>query len=190
MQQKNYMKILPLILMVYTSRTMTQTRKEKCSHSSLSRQADRTPASSCKRVRSCCIPKCGNANLHDYSESCYHHCISLKAILQGTARVPATSKEIPNPWGKQSLCGIAYIMHDRFRKRFFVTFNNHLLDAMGIHLSEAETKSFPLKAVAEVQKMMCTWETHNLWAQMSLSTSLRTDSNQLCPRYSKIFVIH
>ena len=48
-----------------------------------------------------------------------------------------------------------------------MTFNNHLLDAMGFHLSEAETKSSPLKAVAEVQKMMYTWETRDLWAQMS-----------------------
>jgi hypothetical protein len=28
------------------------------------------------------------------------HCISLKSILQGTARVPATGEEIPNPWEK------------------------------------------------------------------------------------------
>ncbi len=63
------------------------------------------------------------------------HCISLKSILQGIARVPATGEEIPNPWEKQSLCGIACIMHDRFHKRSFVTFNNHLLDAMGFHLS-------------------------------------------------------
>jgi hypothetical protein len=55
-------------------------------------------------------------------------------------------------------------MHNRFHKRSFVTFNNHLLDAMGFHLSEAETKSSPLKAVAEVQKMMYTCD---LWAQMS-----------------------
>ena len=53
-------------------RLYRQTRQEKCSHSSLSRQADRIPASSCKRVHSCCIPKCGNANLYDYPESCYH----------------------------------------------------------------------------------------------------------------------
>ncbi len=58
-------------------------------------------------------------------------------------------------------------MHDRFHKRSFVTFNNHLLDAMEFHLSEAETKSSPLKAVAEVQKMMYTWKTRDLWAQMS-----------------------
>ncbi len=33
------------------------------------------------------------------------HCISLKSILQGTARVPATGVEIPNnAWEKQSLC--------------------------------------------------------------------------------------
>jgi hypothetical protein len=55
-------------------------------------------------------------------------------------------------------------MHDRFHKRSFVTFNNHLLDAMGFHLSEAETKSSPLKAVAEVPKKMYTCD---LWAQMS-----------------------
>ncbi len=47
-------------------------------------------------------------------------------------------------------------MYDRFHKRFFVTFHYHLLDAMEFHLSEAETKSSPLKAVAEVQKMMYT----------------------------------
>ncbi len=88
-------------------------------------------------------------------------------ILQGTARVPATGEEIPNPWEKQSLYGIACIMHDRFHKRSFVTFNNHLLDGMGFHLSEAGTKSSPLKAVAEVQKMMYTWETRDLWAHMS-----------------------
>ena len=58
------------------------------------------------------------------------HCISLKSILQGTARVPTTGDAIPNPWDKQSLCGIICIMHDRFHKRSFVTFNNNLLDAM------------------------------------------------------------
>jgi hypothetical protein len=45
-------------------------------------------------------------------------------------------------------------MHDRFHKRSFVTFNNHLLDAMGFNLSEADTKSNPMKAVAAVQQMM------------------------------------
>ena len=38
---------------------------------------------------------------------------------------------------------------------------------MEFHLSEAETKSSPLKAVAEVQKMMYTSETRDLWVQMS-----------------------
>jgi hypothetical protein len=95
------------------------------------------------------------------------HCISLKSILQGTARVPITGEEIPNPWDKQSLCGIACIMHDRFHKRSFVTFNNHLLDAMGFNLSEADTKSNPMKAVAAVQQMMYNWESRDLWNQMS-----------------------
>ena len=95
------------------------------------------------------------------------HCISLKSILQGTARVPTTGEEIPNPWDKQSLCGIACIMHDRFHKRSFVTFNNHLLDAMGFNLSEADTKSNPMKAVAAVQQMMYNWESRDLWNQMS-----------------------
>jgi hypothetical protein len=83
------------------------------------------------------------------------HYISLKSILQGTARVPTTGEEIPNPWDKQSLCGIICIMHERFHKRSFVTFNNNLSDAMGFHLSEADTKSNPMKAaVAAVQQMM------------------------------------
>ena len=82
------------------------------------------------------------------------HCIALKAILQGTARIPNTNASIPNPWDNQSLCGVVCIMHERFHKRSFVTFNNYLLDAMTFHLSEAETKSSPMKAVAEVQKMM------------------------------------
>ncbi len=75
-----------------------------------------------------------------------HYCISLKSILQGTARVPTTGDEKPNPWDKQSLCDIICIMHDRFHKRSFVTFTNNLLDAMGFHLSEADTKSNPMKA--------------------------------------------
>jgi len=95
------------------------------------------------------------------------HCISLKSILQGTARVPTTGEEIPNPWDKQSLCGIICIMHERFHKRSFVTFNNNLLDAMGFHLSEADTKSNPMKAVTAVQQMMYNWESRDLWSQMS-----------------------
>eukprot|EP01036_Dinobryon_divergens_P034329 gene34329-44347_t len=35
------------------------------------------------------------------------HCISLKSILQSTARLPTTKEEIPNPWDSQSLAGIA-----------------------------------------------------------------------------------
>ena len=58
-------------------------------------------------------------------------------------------------------------MHDRFYKRSFVTFNNHLLDAMGFNLSEADTKSNTMKAVAAVQQMMYNWEFRNLWNQMS-----------------------
>ncbi len=96
------------------------------------------------------------------------HCISLKSILQGTARVHITGEVIPNPWDKQSLCGIACIMHDRFHKRSFVTFNNHLLlDALGFNLSEADTKSNPIKVVAAVQQMMYNWESRDLWNQMS-----------------------
>ena len=95
------------------------------------------------------------------------HCISLKTILQGTARLPTTKEEIPNPWDSQSLAGIACIMHERFHKRSFVTFNNYLLEAMGFHLSDNETKYTPMKAVAEVQKMMYNWESRDLWSQMS-----------------------
>jgi len=91
----------------------------------------------------------------------------LKTILQGTARIPNTYEVIPNPWDSQNLAGIACIMHERFHKRSFVTFNNYLLDAMGFHLSEADTKSSPMKAVTEVQKMMYNWESRDLWSQMS-----------------------
>ena len=59
-------------------------------------------------------------------------------------------------------------MHERFHKRSFVTFNNNLLDAMGFHLSEPDTKSNPMKAaVAAVQQMMYNWESRDLWSQMS-----------------------
>jgi hypothetical protein len=68
------------------------------------------------------------------------HCISLKAILQGTAHLPFNGKEISNPWDSQNLSGIACLIHERFHKRSFVSFNNHLLDAMGFNLSEADTR--------------------------------------------------
>jgi hypothetical protein len=58
-------------------------------------------------------------------------------------------------------------MHERFHKRSFVTFNNDLLDALGFHLSEAGTKSNPMKAVTAVQQMMYNWESRDLWTQMS-----------------------
>jgi len=95
------------------------------------------------------------------------HCVSLKAILQGIAHLPFSGKEIPNPWDSQSLSGIACLIHERFHKRSFVSFNNHLLDAMGYHLSEADTKQFHMKAVTAVQQMIFHWDSRNLWTQMS-----------------------
>ncbi len=129
------------------------------------RQSDRTPASSCKRVHSSSFSKCRDANIIFYAVTT--HCISLKSILQGTARVPTTGDEIPNPCDKQNLCGIICIMNDRFHKRSFVTFNNNLLDAMGFQLSEANTKSNQMKAITAVQQMMYNWESRDLWTQMS-----------------------
>ena len=38
---------------------------------------------------------------------------------------------------------------------------------MGFHLSEADTKSNPMKAVNAVQQMMYNWESRDLWSQMS-----------------------
>ena len=38
---------------------------------------------------------------------------------------------------------------------------------MGFHLSEADTKSNPMKAVTAVQQMMYNWEPRDLWTQMS-----------------------
>ena len=38
---------------------------------------------------------------------------------------------------------------------------------MGFNLSEADTKSNPMKAVAAVQQMMYNWESRDLWNQMS-----------------------
>ena len=38
---------------------------------------------------------------------------------------------------------------------------------MGFYLSEADTKSNPMKAVPTVQKMMYNWKSHDLWTQMS-----------------------
>jgi hypothetical protein len=75
-------------------------------------------------------------------------------------------------------------MHERFHKRSFVTFNNYLLEAMGYHLTEAETKSSPMKAVAAVQKMMYDWESRDLWSQMSpdyfFSAVLTPQSSPCC----------
>ena len=69
------------------------------------------------------------------------HCISFKSILQGTACVPTTGDEIPNPWDKQSLCGIICIMHERFHKRSFVIFNNKLFFYLRYELLQ-ETQGF------------------------------------------------
>ena len=95
------------------------------------------------------------------------HCISLKAILQGTAHLPFNGKEISNPWDSQNLSGIACLIHERFHKRSFVSFNNHLLDAMGFNLSEADTRQAHMKAVTTVQQMIFHWDSRNLWTQMS-----------------------
>jgi hypothetical protein len=95
------------------------------------------------------------------------HCPSLKSILQGTVRVPNTQDELLNPWENQSLCGITCILHERFHKRSFITFNNYLLEAMSFHLSEADTKASPTKAITEVTQMMHLWDQRDLWAQMS-----------------------
>jgi hypothetical protein len=95
------------------------------------------------------------------------HCVSLKSILQGTAHLPFNGKEISNPWDSQNLSGLACLVHERFHKRSFVTFNNHLLDAMGFNLSEADTRQAHMKAVTAVQQMIFHWDSRNLWTQMS-----------------------
>ena len=94
-------------------------------------------------------------------------CAPLRGILQGMARLPLTKEEIQNPWDSQNLAGIACIIHDRFHKRSFVTFNNYLLEAMNFSLSEADTINAPMKAVAKVQQWYFNWESHNLWEQMT-----------------------
>jgi hypothetical protein len=64
---------------------------------------------------------------------------------------------------------------------------------MGFILSEADTKSNPMKVVAAVQQMMYNWESRDLWNQMSpdyffsavLLRSL-SSSSQLTPGDPKI----
>jgi hypothetical protein len=64
---------------------------------------------------------------------------------------------------------MAAIIYNQYHKPSFITFNNNLLiKAMSFQqISADDTKLNPMKAVSGVQDLISTWDTHNMWAQMS-----------------------
>ena len=92
---------------------------------------------------------------------------ALCPILKESITIPATREEITHPWDLKSLAGMAAIIYNQYHKPSFITFNNNLIKAMSFQISAEDTKTNPMKAVSGVQDLISTWDTHNLWAQMS-----------------------
>ena len=92
---------------------------------------------------------------------------ALCPILKESITIPATREEITHPWDLKNLAGMAAIIYNQYHKPSFITFNNNLIKAMSFQISADDTKSNPMKAVSGVQDLISTWDTHNLWAQMS-----------------------
>ena len=92
---------------------------------------------------------------------------ALCPILKESITIPATREEIPHPWDLKNLAGMAAIIYNQYHKPSFITFNNNLIKAMSFQISADDTKANPMKAVSGVQDLISTWDTHNLWAQMS-----------------------
>jgi hypothetical protein len=76
-------------------------------------------------------------------------------------------EEINYPWDLKNLAGMAAIIYNQYHKPSFITFNNNLIKAMSFQISSDDIKLNPMKAVSGVQDLILTWDTHNLWAQMS-----------------------
>ncbi len=92
---------------------------------------------------------------------------ALCPILKESITIPATREEINHPWDLKNLAGMAAIIYNQYHKPSFITFNNNLIKAMSFQISADDTKLNPMKAVSGVQDLISTWDTHNLWAQMS-----------------------
>jgi hypothetical protein len=92
---------------------------------------------------------------------------ALCPILKESITIPATREEITHPWDLKNLAGMAAIIYNQYHKPSFISFNNNLIKAMSFQISANDTKSNPMKAVSGVQDLISTWDTHNLWAQMS-----------------------
>jgi hypothetical protein len=92
---------------------------------------------------------------------------ALCPILKESIRLPLTEEELTNPWDMKNLAGMAAIVYNTYHKPSFITFNNNLIKAIGFQISAEDSKTNPMKAVSGVQDLIFTWETHNLWAQMS-----------------------
>ena len=92
---------------------------------------------------------------------------ALCPILKESITIPATREEITHPWDLKSLAGMAAIIYNQYHKPSFITFNNNLIKAVSFQISAEDTKTNPMKAVSGVQDLISTWDTHNLWEQMS-----------------------
>ena len=62
---------------------------------------------------------------------------------------------------------MAAIIYNQYNKPSFITFNNNLIKAMSFQISAGDMKKTPMKAVSGVQDLILTWDTHNIWAQIS-----------------------
>jgi hypothetical protein len=88
-------------------------------------------------------------------------------VLKEMVIIQATNEEIFNPLANSNLPGVFQILHDRYHKRSFVNFTTSLIHATSWTLSDEDTKLNPSKGVAQIEEIINTWESTNLWDQMT-----------------------
>lgn len=95
------------------------------------------------------------------------HVPEILSAVSMVVRLKGTSITISNPYESSNLSGLLQNMMSKYFKPSFVTFQQSLLEALNLRISEQGLRDDPVKIVQDVGRIISTWEALKYWNFMT-----------------------
>lgn len=95
------------------------------------------------------------------------HFPDILSAVSMLVRLKGTSITISNPYESSNLSGLVQNMMSKYFKPSFVTFQQSLLEALSLRITEQGLKDDPVKIVQDVGRIISMWETLKFWDFMT-----------------------
>lgn len=95
------------------------------------------------------------------------HVPDILSTVSMLVRLKGTPFTISNPYETSNLSGLLQNMLTRYFQPSFVTFQQSLMEALGLRITEQGLRDDPVKIVQDVGRIISTWETLKFWKFMT-----------------------